>query len=67
MESIKLCMQLEIGNFFNTYHDLMDDLVNQFDYLVDDDEEDYKTAKNNLKKCKAIIKAQKILLNVNLK
>ena len=63
-EASKLYMQLELGTFFDTYHDLMYDLVNQFDYLEYDD---YEMAAEVLAKCEAIIKAQKLLLNVNLK
>jgi len=63
-EASKLYMQLELGTFFDTYHDLMYDLVNQFDYLEDDD---YEMATEVLAKCEAIIKAQKLLLNVNIK
>ena len=64
IEANKLYAQLELGTFFDTYHDLMYDLVNQFDYLEDDD---YEMAAEVLAKCEAIIKAQKLLLNVNLK
>lgn len=63
----KLYMQLELGSFFDTYHDYMYDLVHQFDYLEDDDEDDYKLAEEILEKCSAIIKAQKTLLNVKIK
>lgn len=66
-EACKLYMKLELGNFFDTYHDLMFDLVQQFDYLEEDDEDDYKIAEETLEKCKAIIKAQKTLLNANIK
>jgi hypothetical protein len=64
IEATKLYKQLELGNFFDTYHDLMFDLVQQFDYL---EEDDYEIAEETLEKCKAIIKAQKLLLNVNIK
>jgi len=67
IEASKLYMQLELGNFFDTYHDLMFDLVQQFDYLEEDDEDDYKIAEETLEKCRAIIRAQKLLLNVNIK
>ena len=63
-EACKLYMKLELGNFFDTYHDLMFDLVQQFDYLEEDDEDDYKRAEEILENCKAIIKAQKLLLNI---
>jgi hypothetical protein len=66
IEAHKLYMQLELGPFFNTYHDWMYDLLQEIDYLEEDDEEDYKTAEDILTKCKALIKAQKILLTANL-
>lgn len=65
-EANKLYMSLKLGKFFDTYHDTMYDLVSQFDYL-EDDEDDYKLAEEILEKCKAIIKAQGILNNVNIK
>lgn len=65
-EATKLYEKLEFGSFSDTYHDLMYDLVNELNYLVDD-EDGLKSAKDNFKKCKAIIEAQKLLLNVNLK
>ena len=66
MEALKLYNQLQIGNFFDTYHDAMHELVNQFDYLEIDDEDDYNTGLKLLAQCKAIIKAQKILINNNI-
>jgi hypothetical protein len=66
IEATKLYKQLELGNFFDTYHDTMYELVGQFDYL-EDDEDDYKLAEEILEKCSAIIRAQKILLNVKIK
>jgi hypothetical protein len=66
-EASKLYSQLEIGSFFDTYHDLMYDLVYQFDYLEDDCDYDYKIATELLEKCRAIIKAQQILLKVKIK
>jgi hypothetical protein len=62
----KLYNQLEMGLFFDTYHDTMYELVGQFDYL-EDDGDDYKLAEEILEKCSAIIRAQKILLNVKIK
>ena len=67
IQATKLYKQLELGNFFDTYHDLMYDLVSQFDYLEDDDDDDYDIALETLAKCKAIIGAQKLLLDVNIK
>jgi hypothetical protein len=61
----RLYSQLEIGLFFDTYHDTMYELVGQFDYL-EDDEQDYKIAEEILEKCKAIIKAQDILLKAKV-
>ena len=66
-EASKLYMQLELGSFFDTYHDLMYELLKEFDYLEEDMEGDYLIAKETLEKFKAIIKAQKLLLNVNIK
>ena len=60
-----LYMSLEIGKIFNAYHDYMyemNDLV--CNYLEDDDIDE---AKDILKKCKAIIKAQSILIASGLK
>ena len=51
-------MSLELGAFFNTYHDYMYEMNDSLYYLEDDEIEE---AKEILKKCKAIIKAQEIL------
>lgn len=64
-ESRKLYNQLEVGSFFDTYHDTMYELVSQFDYL-EDDEDDYDLSLEILEKCKAIIKAQTILLKAKI-
>jgi hypothetical protein len=61
----KLYSQLEIGLFFDTYHDKMLYLLEEFNFL-EDDEQDYKIAEEILEKCKAIIKAQDILLKANV-
>lgn len=61
----KLYSQLEIGLFFDTYHDKMLYLLEEFEFL-EDDEQDYKIAEEILEKCKAIIKAQDILLKANV-
>ena len=53
-----LYMSLELGAFFNTYHDYMYEMNDSLYYLEDDEIEE---AKEILKKCKAIIKAQEIL------
>lgn len=63
IEATRLYKQLELGNFFDTYHDLMFDLVQQFDYL---EEDDLLLAEETLEKCKVIIKAQQLLLNVKI-
>ena len=55
----ELYMRLELGAFFNTYHDIMYEMTEEIDYLEDDEIED---AKEILKKCKALIEAQSILL-----
>ena len=62
-EANKLYMELELGNFFNTYHDYMYGLIEELEDL-DDDELDY--ANEILNKCKAIIKAQRILNNFHI-
>jgi hypothetical protein len=64
IEAGKLYMQLELGLFFDTYHDMMRYMVEEFDYLEEDDEDDYKRAEEILANCKAIIKAQKLLLSI---
>jgi hypothetical protein len=61
----KLYSQLEIGLFFDTYHDKMLYLLEEFEFL-EDDEQDYKIAEEILEKCKAIIKAQDILLKAKV-
>ena len=65
-EVCKLYNSLELGNFFNTYHDLFLSLLEDFDYL-ENDEIDLKIGKENLEKAKAIIKAQKTLNKVKIK
>ena len=64
-----LYMRLELGtcsqrSFFNTYHDIMYEMTEEINYLEDDDIDE---AKDILKKCKAIIKAQSILIASGLK
>ena len=54
-----LYMSLEIGEIFNAYHDYMYDMKSELNYMEDDEIED---AKEILKKCKALIEAQSILL-----
>lgn len=66
-EASKLYMQLELGLFFETYHDTMRYMVEELDYLEEDIEVDYQLAEYILLKCRAIIRAQKLLLNVNIK
>jgi len=58
-EVSELYMRLELGAFFDTYHDYMYEMNEEVHYLEDDEIED---AKEILKKCKALIKAQSILL-----
>jgi len=58
-EANKLYLSLEIGLFFDTYHDIMYELIDELDCLEDDEIED---ARKILAKCRAIIKAQNILL-----
>ncbi len=66
MKAFKLYNKLEIGEFFNTYHDLMYGLIQEFDYLEDDNEDDYRIALENLEKCRAIIRAQNILMKAEV-
>jgi len=66
-EAKKLYMTLELGWFFDTYHDTMMDLVDQISYLEDDEELDLKLGAEYLEQCRAIAKAQQILLKANLK
>ena len=66
IEAPKLYRKLELGEFFDLYHDMMSYMVEEFDYLEEDDEDDYKRAEEILEKCDAIIKAQKILNNANI-
>ena len=54
-----LYMRLEMGEFFNTYHDYMYEMNDSLYYLEDDEIDE---AKEILKKCKALIEAQSILL-----
>jgi len=58
-EVSELYMRLELGAFFDTYHDYMFEMNEEVYYLEDDDIDE---AKEILKKCKALIKAQSILL-----
>jgi hypothetical protein len=67
MEAYKLYKGLELGWFFDTYHDTMLDLVEQIGYLEDDDDLDLKLGAEYLEQCRAIAKAQQILLKANLK
>ncbi len=59
-----LYMSLETGKIFNAYHDYMYEMRDLVYYLEDDDIDE---AKDILKKCKAIIKAQSTLRASGLK
>ena len=59
-----LYMSLETGKIFNAYHDYMYEMTEEINYLEDDDIDE---AKDILKKCKAIIEAQSILIASGLK
>jgi len=63
-EVCELYMSLELGKIFDAYHDYMYELRDLVFYLEDDDIDE---AKEILKKCKAIIKAQSILRASGLK
>jgi hypothetical protein len=65
-EAFKFYNQLERGNFFDTYHDTMFYLIEQISYLENNNDDDYKIGIELLAQCKAIIKAQKILINNNI-
>jgi len=58
-EVSELYMRLELGAFFDTYHDYMYDMKSELNYMEDDEIDE---AKEILKKCKALIEAQSILL-----
>lgn len=66
-EANKLYTNLELGSFFDTYHDTMMSLVEQIGYLEEDIDGDMELALDYLGKLKAIAKAQQILLKANLK
>jgi hypothetical protein len=63
-EVSELYMCLEMGKIFNAYHDYMYEMKAVIYYLEDDDIDE---AKDILKKCRAIIKAQSILIDSGLK
>ena len=65
-EAFKLFNELQMGNFFDTYHDTLFYLVQQINYLENDNDDDYKIGLELLAQCKAIIKAHKILINNNI-
>jgi hypothetical protein len=66
LKATQLYRKLELGTIFDEYHDLMLSLLDEYDYLEDDDENDYKIALENLAKCEAIIKAQTILIGAKV-
>lgn len=66
-EAMQLYKNLELGLFFDSYHDTMLDLVFQIGYLEEDDKLDLKLGYEYLEQCRAIANAQQILLNANLK
>lgn len=66
LEARKLYSNLEIGSFFDAYHDMMMDLVEQISYLEENIEGDMELALEYLDKCKAIAKAQKLLLTAKI-
>ena len=63
-DCIRVYRKLEMGVFFDTYHDEMLYMTESLDYMEDDDIDD---AKEILIKLKAIIEAQRILNKVNIK
>ena len=66
-ESYKLYEGLEIGRFFDSYHDLMLDLVEQIGYLEQDVDGDVELGIELLEQCKAIVKAQQVLIKAKIK
>ena len=67
MEAYKLYKGLELGRFFDAYHDMMLDLVEQIGYLEHDIEGDVKIGLEYLEQLKAIHKAQQVLIKAKLK
>ena len=67
LEAYKLYNSLELGSFFDTYHDMALDLVEQIGYLEHDNEGDLKLGLEYLKQVKAIHKAQQVLIKAKLK
>jgi len=57
---------LKFGPFFNTYHDLLLSIVDEINMLEEEDDE-IEYATKLLLQCAAIIDAQKILLEQNIK
>lgn len=66
-ESYKLYESLETGRFFDSYHDLMLDLVEQIEYLEQDVDGDVELGLEILEQCKAIVKAQQVLIKSKIK
>ncbi len=67
LEAYNAYKSLKSGRFFEMYHDTMLELLEQISYLEDDVEGDMKLALEYLEQCKAIAKAQQILIKANLK
>ena len=67
LEAYRLYKNLQMGSFFDTYHDTALDLVEQIGYLEDDNASDFNLGLEYLKQLKAIHKAQQVLLKANIK
>jgi hypothetical protein len=67
IEAYKLYKSLEVGRFFDAYHDMMLDLVEQIGYLEHDNDGDLKLGLEYLEQCKAIHKAQQVLIKAKIK
>jgi hypothetical protein len=67
LESYKLYKSLETGRFFDSYHDLMLDLLEQTSYLEQDVDGDVELGLEILEQCKAIVKAQQVLIKAKIK
>ncbi len=66
MEAYKLYKSLQVGRFFDTYHDTMLDLMEQIGYLEHDLEGDFEKGLGYLGQMKAIHKAQQLLIKAKI-
>jgi hypothetical protein len=66
-EAYKLYKNLELGRFFDAYHDMTLDLVEQIGYLEHDLDGDLELGLEYLEQIKAIVKAQQVLMQARVK